>query len=143
MGPCYQYVPVRVKFDSNWTATQLLDYVRNQYLEGSQRAGLGFHEILQECTEWPADTTFYGSFVNHLNREYFDSIPFAGTQCRVDYTIPHPEPPTPPRVVSYVELGKTYIGIEADEARQEFWEARLEELALTVERFVTDPQALL
>ncbi|KAF4975480.1 hypothetical protein FZEAL_7743 [Fusarium zealandicum] len=142
MGPCYQYMPVRVKFESDWTATQLLEFVRTQYLEGSQRATLGFQDIVQECTSWPSSTNFYGSFVNHLNREFFDSIPFAGTQCRVDYIIPTPEPPAPPRVVSFVEFGKTHVGIEADEDRREFWEARLEELAAVVEGFVKNPQAL-
>ncbi|KAK7428259.1 Non-ribosomal peptide synthetase [Neonectria magnoliae] len=143
MGPCYQYMPIRVKSEPSWTVTQLLDHVRGQYLEGSQRATLGFDDILRECTEWPAQTTFFGSFVNHLNREYFDDLPFADTKCRVDYIIPHPELPTPPRVVSFLESGKTFVGIEADEDRREFWEARLEELAVTVERFVANPEALL
>ncbi|KAM5373936.1 hypothetical protein ACJZ2D_006765 [Fusarium nematophilum] len=143
MGPCYQYMPIRVKFEPSWTASQLLDSVRSQTLEGSQRATLGFREILEKCTSWPASTLFYGSFTNHLNREFFDTLPFADTQCRVDYTIPHPEPATPPRVVSFVEHGKTHVGIEADEERREFWEARLEELARVVEGFVADPQATL
>ncbi|KAG5660295.1 hypothetical protein KAF25_003817 [Fusarium avenaceum] len=143
MGPCYQYQPVRVKFEPNWTASQLVDYVRSQSLEGSQHATLSFQEVLKECTNWPADTPFYGAFTNHLNKEFFDSIPFAGTKCRVDYSIPHPEPATPPRVVSFVEDGRTQIGIEADEERREFWEARLEELALVVESLVKNPEALL
>ena len=67
MGPCYQYQPFRVKFEPNWTASQLLDYVRSQSLEGSQHATLSFQEVLKECTNWPADTPFYGSFTNHLN----------------------------------------------------------------------------
>ncbi|KAF5020479.1 hypothetical protein F66182_7489 [Fusarium sp. NRRL 66182] len=142
MGPCYQYQPVRVKFEPGWTVSQLLDYVRSQSLEGSQRATLSFQEILKDCTSWPTDTPFYGSFTNHLNKEFFDSIPFAGTQCRVDYSIPHPEPATPPRIVSFVENNRTQIGIEADEERREFWESRLEELARIVEGFVKDPEAL-
>ncbi|CAG1997412.1 unnamed protein product [Fusarium graminearum] len=143
MGPCYQYQPVRVKFESNWTATDLLDSVRSQSLEGSQRATLSFQEVLKECTNWPAGTPFYGSFTNHLNKEFFDSIPFAGTKCRVDYSIPHPEPATSPRVVSFLEDGRTQIGIEADEERREFWEARLGELAKVIEGFVKNPQALI
>ncbi|KAJ4003482.1 Non-ribosomal peptide synthetase [Fusarium irregulare] len=141
MGPCYQYQPVRVKFEPSLTASQLLDSVRSQSLEGSQRATLSFQEVLKECTGWPAETPFYGSFTNHLNKEFFDSIPFAGTKCRVDYSIPHPEPATPPRVVSFVENGRTQIGIEADEERREFWEARLEELARAVETFIKNPEA--
>ncbi|KAK2674556.1 hypothetical protein RAB80_009540 [Fusarium oxysporum f. sp. vasinfectum] len=143
MGPCYQYQPVRVKFEQNWTASQLLDYVRSRSVEGSQHATLNFQEVLKECTDWPADTPFYGSFTNHLNKEFFDSIPFAGTKCRVDYSIPHPEPATPPRIVSFVENGRTQIGIEADEERREFWEARVEELARVIEGFVKNPNDLI
>ncbi|RGP80018.1 non-ribosomal peptide synthetase [Fusarium longipes] len=143
MGPCYQYQPVRVKFEPGWTASQLLDSVRSQSIEGSQRATLSFREILEQCTNWPADTPFFGSFTNHLNKEFFDSIPFAGTKCRVDYSIPHPEPATPPRIVSFLEDGRTQIGIEADEERREFWEARLEELGLVIEGFIKNPNALI
>ncbi|KAF5574696.1 AM-toxin synthetase (AMT) [Fusarium pseudocircinatum] len=143
MGPCYQYQPVRVKFEQNWTASQLLDYVRSQSVEGSQHATLSFQEVLKECTDWPVDTPFYGSFTNHLNKEFFDSIPFAGTKCRVDYSIPHPEPATPPRIVSFVENGRTQIGIEADEERREFWEARVEELVRVIEGFVKNPNDLI
>lgn len=143
MGPCYQYMPIRVKFEPKWTARQLLDDVRDKYLRGSPRATLGFQDILTECTDWPTNTPFYGSFTNHLNREYFEKMPFADTHCRVDYLIPHPEPSTPPRVVSFVEHDKTCIGIEADEERREFWEARLEELARVIEGFVSNPRALL
>ncbi|KAF4345070.1 AM-toxin synthetase (AMT) [Fusarium beomiforme] len=142
MGPCYQYQPVRVKFEPNWTASQLLDHVRSQSVEGSQHATLSFQEVLKECTTWPAETPFYGSFTNHLNKEFFDSIPFAGTNCRVDYSIPHPEPATPPRIVSFVENGRTQIGIEADEERREFWEARVEELVRVIEGFVKNPNDL-
>ncbi|KAH7127879.1 hypothetical protein B0J13DRAFT_588601 [Dactylonectria estremocensis] len=140
MGPCYQYMPVRVRFEPGWTATRLLDVVRGQYLEGSQRATVGFDELKQELSWSPS---FYGSFVNHLDKEFFDAVPFAGTSCRVDYSIPHPEPATPPRVVSFVEGGATFVGIEADEERRPFWEARLEELAAAVEAFVTSPEAVL
>ncbi|KAI1023938.1 hypothetical protein LB504_005342 [Fusarium proliferatum] len=143
MGPCYQYQPVRVKFEQNWTASQLLDYVRSQSVEGSQHATLSFQEVLKECTDWPAETPFYGSFTNHLNKEFFDSIPFAGTKCRVDYSVPHPEPATPPRIVSFVEDGRTQIGIEADEERRDFWEARVEELARVIEGFVKNPSVLI
>lgn len=140
MGPCYQYMPVRVQFHPKMTASQLIDHVRTQYLEGSQRATLSFRDIAHSCTSWPTSSGFFPSFVNHLNKEFFDSLPFAHTRCRVDYAIPHAEPATPPRVVSFVENGESFVGIEADEKRREFWEARLEELAVAVEGFVKSPE---
>ncbi|KAM4055876.1 phosphopantetheine attachment site domain-containing protein [Hirsutella rhossiliensis] len=140
---CYRYMPVRVVFEPGWTAGQLLYHVRDQYLDGSRHATLGFRELLQECaTGWPSIASFFPSFVNHVDKGYFDAISFAGSRCRVDYTTPPPEPSTPPRAVSFVEAGKTCVGIEADEARRKFWEARLGELVSAKEGFVEHPQAM-
>lgn len=143
MGPCYQYMPLRVKFQSGWTVRDLLDSVRDQFLEGSRHATLGFQEISDNCTSWSPAIPFFSSIVHHHDIEYFDTIPFAGTECGVDYLSPQPEPPSPVRVTSYTEKGVTYVGIAADEERQEFWEARLSELARAIESFVKDPSAIL
>ncbi|KAG6009893.1 NRPS protein [Claviceps maximensis] len=142
MGPCYQYMPVRIKFESDWTVKQLLEHVRDLYLEGSARATLGFAQISRECADWsPAETRFYPSFVNSLDQGYFDTMPFGDGQCRVDYTNPHVEPATPPRIVSFAEAGGSRVGIEADAEREDFWQARLDDLAATMEFFVKEPLA--
>ncbi|KAG5950410.1 NRPS protein [Claviceps sorghi] len=141
MGSCYQYMPVRIKFEPGWTVTRLLDHVRDVYLEGSARATLGFSRISRECTNWDPEARFYTSFVNSLDQGYFDTMPFGGRPCRVDYTNPHAEPATPPRIVSFVEAGESRVGIEADAERQDFWQARLEDLATTMEFFVKEPSA--
>lgn len=143
MGPCYQYMPLRVKFQPGWTVKDLLNGVRDQFLEGSQHATLGFQEISDNCTSWSPTIPFFSSIVHHLDIEYFDTIPFAGTECGVDYTNPHPESPNPARVVSYSEAGATYVGIAADEERVQFWEARLDELACVIEEFVKDPSGVI
>ncbi|KAK2598934.1 hypothetical protein QQS21_005612 [Conoideocrella luteorostrata] len=142
MGPCYQYMPVRVRFEPGWTAKQLLEHVRDLYLEGSAHATLGYAEIAKECTEWEDSVPFYASFVNHLDNGYFDTMPFGDGECRVDYTNPHAEIATPPRVVSFIERGNTFVGIEADGERWEFWEAKLEELAEAVEMLARDGSAV-
>ncbi|KAJ5151019.1 uncharacterized protein N7482_010271 [Penicillium canariense] len=141
MGPCYQYMPLRVKFQPDWTAKELLGSVRDQFLEGSRHATLGFQEISDNCTSWSPTIPFFSSIVHHHDIEYFDKIPFAGTEACVDYTNPHLEPPNPTRVVSYTEGGNTYVGIAGDEMRLEFWQARLDELACAMEGLVSDPAA--
>ncbi|KAJ5366706.1 hypothetical protein N7541_000647 [Penicillium brevicompactum] len=143
MGPTYQYMPLRVKFESGMSVKTLLESVRDQYLEGSRHATLGFQEISDNCTSWSPLVSFFSSIVHHHDIEYFDSIPFAGSEARVDYTNPHPEPTSPTRVVSYTEKGETFVGIEADEERLEFWEERLVELAAVIESFVKEPEASL
>ncbi|KAG6317518.1 hypothetical protein E4U22_006164 [Claviceps purpurea] len=139
MGPCYQYMPVRIKFQASWTVKDLLEHVRDVYLEGSAHATLGFSRIAKDCANWNPAAPFYPSFVNSLDQGYFDTMPFGEGQCRVDYTNPHPEPATPPRVVAFTEGGKSRVGIEADAERGEFWQAMLEELVATMERFVGEP----
>lgn len=143
MGPTYQYMPLRVKWQPGWTVKDLLDGVRDQFLEGSRHATLGFQEISDNCTSWSPTIPFYSSIVHHHDIEYFDKVPFAGTECGVDYTNPHPETPSPTRVVSYTEAGETFVGIAADEERLDFWQARLDELAAAIEGFVNDPTALI
>ncbi|KAG6074186.1 NRPS protein [Claviceps sp. LM84 group G4] len=139
MGPCYQYMPLRIKFQASWTAKDLLQHVRDVYLEGSAHATLGFSRIATHCANWDPAVPFYPSFVNSLDQGYFDTMPFGEGQCRVDYTNPHPEPATPPRVVAFTEGGESRVGIEADAEREDFWQARLEELVATMERFVGEP----
>jgi amino acid adenylation domain-containing protein len=141
MGPTYQYMPLRVKFETGMSVRTLLDSVRDQYLEGSRHATLGFQEISDNCTSWSPLVSFFSSIVHHHDIEYFDKIPFAGSEARVDYTNPHPEPATPTRAVSYTEGGVTFVGIEADEDRLQFWEERLEELAAAIEGFSKEPEA--
>jgi amino acid adenylation domain-containing protein len=143
MGPTYQYMPLRVRFESGMSVKTLLDSVRDQYLEGSRHATLGFQEISDNCTSWSPLVSFFSSIVHHHDIEYFDNIPFAGSEARVDYTNPHPEPATPTRIVSYTEGRETFVGIEADEERLQFWEERLEELAVALEGFMKDPQAII
>jgi amino acid adenylation domain-containing protein len=141
MGPTYQYMPLRIKCESGMRVKTLLDTIRDQYLEGSRHATLGFQEISDKCTSWSPLVSFFSSIVHHHDTEYFDDMPFAGSEVRVDYTNPHPEPATPTRVVSYTEGGETFVGIEADEERLQFWEERLEELAVAIEGLVKEPEA--
>lgn len=143
MGPTYQYMPLRVKFETGTPIRDLLAGVRDQFLEGSRHATLGFQEISDNCTSWSPTIPFFSSIIHHHDIEYFDTIPFAGGECGVDYSNPHAESANPTRVTSYTEGGKTFVGIAADEERGEFWEERLEELATVIEGFVNDPEALI
>ncbi|KAG5959893.1 NRPS protein [Claviceps cyperi] len=139
MGPCYQYMPVRIKFQASWTVQDLLEHVRDVYLEGSAHATLGFSRMAKDCANWDPEALFYPSFVNCLDQGYFDTMPFGEGQCRVDYLNPHLESATPPRVVAFTEGGESRVGMEADAERGEYWQARLEELVATMEMFVGEP----
>jgi non-ribosomal peptide synthetase component F len=149
MGPCYQYMPIRVKFEQDWQASHLLECVRGQYLEGSARATLSFEELRRECALWPEASEgenesgcFFPSFVNHINKEFLDAVPFADSRCRIDAYAAHAERPTPPRAILFTEGSSTFLGIEADKDRQELWQKMLDDVAGAVESLVRDPEAL-
>ncbi|PYH94285.1 CoA-dependent acyltransferase [Aspergillus ellipticus CBS 707.79] len=132
MGPCYQYIPIRVQMIPDWTANDLLTSVRDQYLDGARYASLGFKGISDNCTSWSPMLDFFDSIVHHQDVEYFDSIPFGDGTCRIDYTNPHPEPAKPTRVVSYVEGGRLWYGIATSEGEKDLYEKLLSELCEVV-----------
>ncbi|KAF4121626.1 fusarinine C synthase [Geosmithia morbida] len=51
-GPCWQYVPVRVRFDDSWTVLDLLDHVQHQHVATSAHEALGISEVVERCTDW-------------------------------------------------------------------------------------------
>lgn len=66
VAPCVNVVPVRVQIEPTWTALDLLRWVQNQQVAGMAFESLGFREIIQQCTDWPA-WTYYSSIVQHQN----------------------------------------------------------------------------
>jgi aryl carrier-like protein len=66
IGPCLNLVPVRVQFEAQWTALDLLRYVQDQQVANMPYEAIGFREITKHCTEWP-DWTNFTTAVQHQN----------------------------------------------------------------------------
>ncbi|KAH7348326.1 hypothetical protein BKA65DRAFT_500385 [Rhexocercosporidium sp. MPI-PUGE-AT-0058] len=132
MGPCYQFTPIRVTFESHWTAMDLLRFVQSQSAESSAHDFLGFEKISKQCTEWSLDAQFFDSIVHHQDFEDFDTMPFAGGSARVEILNPHGDAAYPLKVVSFVKDGQTCVGVVGSERDVVFIEWSLGELAATV-----------
>lgn len=132
VGPCYQITPVRVLFEPNWTAMDLLRFVQNQCAESAAHDFVGFDKIRKECTQW-SEAQSFDSMVHHQDFEDFDSMPFAGGACRVEILKPHGDAAHPLKVVSFVQGGQTHIGVVGSERDAEFVDAVLDELVATVQ----------
>ncbi|KAF4547833.1 Nonribosomal peptide synthase sidD-like protein [Elsinoe fawcettii] len=116
VGPCYQFMPVRIKFPSGWKATDLLQTVQEQTARSLAYDYLGFDRIKKHCTAWPEWTKFFDSVVHYQDAgEDYDQMPFAGSKCKVDAIKPHGDAAWPWKVVSYVKEGKTHIGVVGSE----------------------------
>ncbi|KAJ5769535.1 hypothetical protein N7520_004094 [Penicillium odoratum] len=130
-GPCYQLTPIRVLFESHWTAMDLLQYVQKQSAESAAYDFLGFEKISQQVG-WSTGH-FYDSLVHHQDWDDFDTMPFAGGICKVDILNPHGDSPYPMKVVSFVKEGKVNVGLVGSENDSLFVDEALDELAATVQ----------
>lgn len=136
MGPCYQFTPVRVSIQENWTAMDLLKFVQMQTAESAGHDFLGFSHIAKTCTKWARDkeTSFFDSVVHFQDIvEESETMSFAGVECKVDVLNPYGDSGTPLKVVSYVRGGETFVGIAGMESESLFVTSVLGELVKTVE----------
>ncbi|KAH8817444.1 nonribosomal siderophore peptide synthase Sid2 [Xylogone sp. PMI_703] len=137
MGPCYQFTPVRISFEFQWTTMDLLQFVQKQSAESAAHDFLGFEKISKQCTQWSSEMQFFDSIVHHQDWEDFDTMPFAGGSCRVDILNPHGDAISPLKIVSFVRGGETNVGIVGSERDVVLVDALLDELATAVQELAT------
>ncbi|KAE8381663.1 hypothetical protein BDV26DRAFT_72260 [Aspergillus bertholletiae] len=137
MGPCYQLTPIRVAFQSQWTAMDLLRFVQRQSAESATHDFLGFSKISKQCTQWSPEATSFDSLVHHQDWDDFDTMPFAGGTCKVDILNPDGDAPYPLKIVSFIRGGQLNVGVAGSERDAAFVDAALDELAATVKELAT------
>ncbi|KFY84358.1 hypothetical protein V500_09373 [Pseudogymnoascus sp. VKM F-4518 (FW-2643)] len=142
MGPCYQLTPLRVAFSRQWTALDLLRFVQNQSAESAAHDYVGFSAIKEKCTQWSKEVGV-DSMVHHQDFEDFDSMPFAGGECKVDILNPHGDAAAPLKAVSFIKEGVLHVGIVGSERDALFVDEVLKELATVVEELAVRQSELL
>ncbi|KAL3473896.1 hypothetical protein BJX99DRAFT_260879 [Aspergillus californicus] len=70
VGPCYNMVPLRVKWDSTWSVQDLLRQVHKEQKTVSEYDYFDLPEIIRQCTAWPVGTDLDCRFLH--NPECFD-----------------------------------------------------------------------
>ncbi|KAJ5315414.1 hypothetical protein N7476_005721 [Penicillium atrosanguineum] len=142
-GPCYQLTPVRVPFQNQWTAIDLLNFVQKQSAQSVAYDFLGFEKISSECAQWSSEAAGFDSLVHHQDWDDFDTMPFAGSSCKVDISNPHGDSPSPFKVVSFMKEEKMHVGVVGSERDSAFAGSVLKELAAIVEEITTHHEATL
>lgn len=143
MGPCYQLTPVRVPFQPQWTAMDLLKFVQKQSSESATYDFLGFHKISQQCADWPSSLQSFDSLVHHQDWDDFDTMSFAGESYKVDILNPHGDSPSPLKVVSYVREKLMHVGVVGCESDAQFVDRLIDELVSTVQKLSAGGSELL
>jgi hypothetical protein len=64
LGPCINFLPVRISLGQQSTVSDLLHHVQNQQLATVPHDHLPLKQIVGKCTSWPADTRL-GCIVHH------------------------------------------------------------------------------
>lgn len=145
VGPCYQFTPTRVSFEPQWTAMDLLRFVQKQSAESAAYDFLGFDKISKQCTQWSSDSEaqFFDSIVHHQDWDDFDTMPFAGGECKVDILNPHGDAATPFKAVTFVKEGQMHVGVVGSERDSVFVDTVLDELAAAIQELATNRPGLL
>ncbi|QSZ30080.1 hypothetical protein DSL72_004600 [Monilinia vaccinii-corymbosi] len=145
VGPCYQFTPTRVSFESQWTGMDLLRYVQKQGAESAAHDFLGFDKISTQCTPWSEspDAPFFDSVVHHQDWDDFDTMPFAGGECKVDILNPHGDAATPLKAVSFFKGGRVHVGVVGSERDGAFVDTVLDELVAAIQELATVRSELL
>ncbi|KAF2468422.1 nonribosomal peptide synthetase 6 [Lindgomyces ingoldianus] len=103
IGPCWQYIPVRIQFQSSWTYRDLLEHVQAQHIESAAYEGIGLSEIISSCTDWdPGEITWFDSVV-HQATIGVETLDFGGAEARVETVYPHAEPLREWKIQAFVE----------------------------------------
>ncbi|KAI1474877.1 non-ribosomal peptide synthase [Daldinia eschscholtzii] len=116
MGPTWQYVPVRVRFEDDWRVADLLRYVQHQHVASALHECMGLTEIMRECGPlpgWPDGADWFDSVVHQdvvhveeLNFGFGDNQDKGGATCRFETVYPHLEPLREWKVQAFVDGDK-------------------------------------
>jgi aryl carrier-like protein len=91
IGPCWQYVPFRVKFEEGWTILDLLNFIQNQHIASAPFESVGLKEIVENCTNWPKTVDWFDTVV-HQAVDFVEALPFTSASSRMETIYPHLEP---------------------------------------------------
>lgn len=135
VGPCYQFTPIRVRFESHWTASDLMQHLQQQKVESGAHDFVSYEDIAANCTggEESWKHGFFDSVVHHQDWDDTDHMPFGEGSCRTAILNPHGDAPRPLKVVSFVRGDGLHLGIVGNEGNHDVVEKLLSELVNTAE----------
>jgi amino acid adenylation domain-containing protein len=119
VGCCLDYIPVRVKqlTSSSQTPAGLLRSIQEQFLAVGEADALGYKEIIQNCTDWPASagSAFFESTIQHQNIDEHLNIrvPGGGASRLQSFQNPHLVPMSI-HMVSYTQRNTLFLELASN-----------------------------
>ncbi|KAI9147152.1 Nonribosomal peptide synthetase dtxS1 [Paramyrothecium foliicola] len=84
IGPCVNFIPVRVDLSSCSSPTELLELVQEQSLSLGEADSLDFGDIAKHCTNWPAGTEL-DSVIQYQNIDEHPTFRFEDTDSKIQF----------------------------------------------------------
>ncbi|KAH8125409.1 hypothetical protein LI328DRAFT_167378 [Trichoderma asperelloides] len=151
-GPCWQYIPVRVRFPPGCTALDVLSGVQHQHIASSAHEGISLAEIATVCgTDWlstggcKASDLWFDSVV-HQDVEHVEELAFAAAGSgRLETVYPHEEPLREWKIQAFVHdnSNKLTMEIVTFESWGGYARGLLDDLVTAVGMLLKDPHAKL
>ncbi|GFF23642.1 non-ribosomal peptide synthase [Aspergillus udagawae] len=66
LGPCVNFLPIRVHIQPSWTAVEFLRHVQDRHIQTTAYDHMEFTDIIEKSTSWASDTRF-GAIFHHQN----------------------------------------------------------------------------
>lgn len=138
VGPCWQYIPFRLKLDQAWTFRDVLQAVQDQHIASSRFEGMALSEIRDQCTDWPEDTTWFDSVV-HQDVAHVESLPFSLADSRMETYYPHLEPLREWKIQAFAGKDEMMLEVVTFDAWNDFGQELLNDLVKVFEDLVRNP----
>ncbi|KAF2498220.1 peptide synthetase [Lophium mytilinum] len=127
IGPCWQYVPTRVKFEDGWTALDLLNLVQRQHIASAPFESMGLKEIVEKCTNWPSSVDWFDSVV-HQDVDHVENLAFLSANSKMETIYPHLEPLREWKIQAFPQGDTLTLEVVTFESWGEYAQGLLDEL---------------
>nr|APA19546.1 leualacin synthetase [Hapsidospora irregularis] len=104
VGPCINIMPLRASLAPDTTPRQLLLSLQEQFVSVGDADSLGFKDIIEHCTDWPAGSTFE-SMIQHQNIDEHPEIESTETPARLQFLGEDHVVPQSLQMISYPQEG--------------------------------------
>ncbi|KAI6765955.1 hypothetical protein HG530_007025 [Fusarium avenaceum] len=84
VGACLNVVPVRATMSSSQTPRELLRLLQMQFSSMGDADSLGYDDIIENCTDWPAGTQFE-SLIHHANINEHPEFEFGEDKVKLEF----------------------------------------------------------
>lgn len=135
IGPCWQYIPFRMRFEAGWAASDLLRAVQQQHISSGQFEGIGLTEVVEHCTDWPRSTDWFDSVV-HQDVAHVEELSFSAGNSRMETIYPHLEPLREWKIQAFKQGDEMTLEVVTYESWKGYAESLLVDLTAAFEQLI-------